>query len=170
VSRIQPLKRIPVGVVIERRKATSPWVDFLWRPIAALPGIPDAKPWTVLDSDAERTQFYGGAAEIELHRSDTSGYRDNLVSGAASLWVVLRPTGVEPPYEITAVTADPSEGEAFSESAANLVEAVPMPEAVRTALAEFVAKHHVEHRFVKRVRDRADPETMARHGSLKERK
>jgi hypothetical protein len=170
VSRIQPLKRIPVGVVIERRKATSPWVDFLWRPIAALPGIPDANPWTVLDSDAERTRFYGGAAEIELHRSDTSGYRDNLVSGAASVWVVLRPTGVEPPYEIAIVTADPGEGEAYSESAANLVEAVPMPEAVRAAVAEFVAEHHVEHRFVKRVRDRANPEAMARHGSLKDRK
>jgi uncharacterized protein DUF3305 len=170
VSRIQPLKRIPVGVVIERRKATSPWVDFLWRPIAALPGIPDAKPWTVLDSDAECTQFYGGSAEIELYRSDTSGYRDNLATGAASLWVVLRPTGVEPPYEIAAVTADPSEGEAYSESAANLVEAVPMPRPIGAALAEFVAEHHVEHPFVRRERDRADPETMARRGSSKDRK
>lgn len=170
MSRVQPLKRIPVGVVIERRKATSPWVDFLWRPIAALPGIPDAKPWTVLDSDAECTQFYGGSAEIELYRSNTSSYRDNLATGAASLWVVLRPTGVEPPYEIAAVTADPSEGEAYSESAANLVEAVPMPQPVGAALAEFVAEHHVEHRFVKRQRDRADPGAMARHSSLKDRK
>ncbi len=170
MSHTQPDNRIPVGVVIERRKATSPWADFFWRPIAALPGIPDAKPWTVLDSDAERTRFYGGSAEIELHRSGTSGYRDNLVSGAASLWVVLRPTGVEPPYEIAAVTADPSEGEAYSESAANLVEAVPMPEAICAALTEFVVAHHVEHPFVKRERDRPDPEAMAWRGSLKDRR
>jgi len=170
MNRIQPLKRIPVGVVIERRKATSPWVDFLWRPIAVLPGIPDAKPWTALEVDTERTQFYGGSAEIELYRSDTSGYRDNLAPGAASLWVVVRPTGVEPPYEIAAVTADPSEGEAYNEGTANLVETVSMPQAIRAALAEFVAEHHVEHPFVKRERDRADPEAMTWHDSLKDRK
>ncbi len=170
MSRIQPLRRIPVGIVIERRKATSPWADFLWRPITALPGIPDVAPWTALDCDSERTQFYAGSAEIELYRSDTSGYRDNLASGAASLWVVLRPTGVEPAYEIAAVTADPSEGEAYSESAANLVEAVPMPEAVRTALADFVAERHVERPFIKRERDRADPEAMARLAGSKDRR
>ena len=113
VSRAPPLVRIPVGVVIERRKAKSPWVDFVWRPVAVLPGVPDAAPWTALDGDADRTNFYGGAAEIELYRSDTSGYRDNLATGAALLWVVLRPTGLEPPYEIAAVTAEPSEGEAL---------------------------------------------------------
>ena len=62
-----------------------PWVDFVWRPVAVLPGVPDAAPWTALDGDAERTNFYGGAAEIELYRSDTSGYRDNLATGAASV-------------------------------------------------------------------------------------
>ena len=62
MSRAQPLVSIPVGVVIERRKAKSPWVDFVWRPVAVLPGVPDAAPWTVLDGDADRTNFYGGAA------------------------------------------------------------------------------------------------------------
>jgi hypothetical protein len=145
-------------------------VDFVWRPIAVLPGVPDAAPWTALDGDADRASFYGGAAAIALHRSDTSGYRDNLASGEALLWVVLRPTGREPPYEIAAVTADPHEGEAFTESATDLVETVPMPEPVRAALAEFVARHHVEHPFVKRERDRPNPEAMARGTSSKQRK
>ena len=48
-----------------------------------LPGVPDAAPWTALDSDAERTNFYGGPATIELYRPDTSGYRDNLATGEA---------------------------------------------------------------------------------------
>ena len=150
MSRVRPLATIPVGIVIERRKAKSAWSDFVWRPVAVLPGVPDTAPWTALDGDADRTNFYGGAAEIALYRSDTSGYRDNLATGTALLWVVLKPTGREPPYEIAAVTAEPSEGEAFTESGTNLVEALPMPEPVRTAVAEFVAKHHVEHPFVKR--------------------
>jgi len=84
--------------------------------------------------------------------------------------VVLQPTGGEPPYEIAAVTAEPSEGEAFTESATNLVEAVPMPEVVRATVADFIAEHHVEHSFVKRKRDRANPEAMARRLSPKDRK
>jgi hypothetical protein len=167
VSRVQPLVCIPVGVVIERRKAKSPWVDFVWRPVAVLPGVPDAAPWTTLDGDAEHTNFYAGAATIELYRSDTSGYRDNLTIEAPLLWVVLHPTGAEPPYTIAAVTAEPSEGEACTESAAHLVETVPMPEPIRAAIADFVAEHHVEHPFVRRKRDRANPEAMARRAPTK---
>jgi Protein of unknown function (DUF3305) len=170
VSRPPPLVRIPIGVVIERRKAKSPWVDFIWRPVAVLPGVPNAAPWTPLDGVADRLNFYGGAAEIELYRSDASGYRDNLATGAPQLWVVLRPTGLNPPYKFVAITAEPSEGEAFTGSVTDLVEAVPMPDPVRTAIGDFVTEHHVEHSFIKRQRDRTDSEAMARRASLKDRK
>ena len=170
MSRPAPLISIPVGVVIERRKAKSPWADFVWRPIAVLPGVPDAASWTALNENAECTNFYGGSATIDFYRPDTPGYRDNLATGEPLLWVVLRPTGGEPPYAITAVTAEPSEGEAFTEGATNMVETVPMPEAVRAALADFIAEHHVDHAFVKRKRDSADPEAMARGVPEKERK
>jgi len=32
-----PLLRIPVGVVVERRRADSPWIDFVWRGTGVLP-------------------------------------------------------------------------------------------------------------------------------------
>jgi len=32
------LLRIPVGVVVERRKADSSWIDFVWRGVGVLPG------------------------------------------------------------------------------------------------------------------------------------
>ncbi len=170
MSRAAPQVRIPVGVVVERRKAVSAWADYVWRPVAVLPGVPDTEPWTALDGDDARMNFYGGAAEIELFRSDTAGYRDNLATGTALLWVALRPTGGEPPYAIAAVTAEPSEGEALTETATDLIESVPMPEPIRAAVAEFVAAHHVEQQFVKRERDRADPEAMARQAPVKDRK
>lgn len=171
MTRVQPLMSIPVGVVIARRKAKSAWAEFVWRPTAVLPGVPDTAPWTAINGNADHMNFYGGPADIALYPSDTPGYQDNLRAGRALLWVVLRPTGLDPPYEIAAVTAEPSEGEAFTESATDIVEAVPMPEPVRAAVAEFVAKHHVEHPFVKRERDRTDPETMAwRRASSKDHK
>jgi hypothetical protein len=157
-----PLASIAVGVVVERRKAASRWIDHVWQPVAVLPGLPDTAPWTVLAQDGERTRFYAGAAEIALHRTETAQYRDNLASAAPSLWVALRPTGVEPAYEIVAVTADPAEGESFTQAGDDLVEAVAMPETVREIVAAFVVEHHVERPFVKRVRDRADPQALAR--------
>jgi len=158
--------RIPVGVVVERRKAQSQWIDFVWKPVTVLAGLPDAAPWTVLFADGDGTTFYAGTAEIELYRTETTNYRDNLASGAPFLWVALRPTGVEPPYEIFAVTADPAEGESFTESGSDLVDVVPMPQAVREVVEAFVAEHHVERPFYKRKRDRADPEALARRGPM----
>ena len=47
-----PLVRIPVGVVIERRKAASAWTDFIWRAVGVLPGAPDI---AALDDAARRS-------------------------------------------------------------------------------------------------------------------
>ena len=52
----------------------------------------------------------------------------------------------------------------MSESGQGIVEAVAMCEPLRDAIAAFVAEHYVEEGFEKRVRDRADPEALARHG------
>jgi hypothetical protein len=162
VSAAPPLAKIPVGIVVERRKAQSAWIDFTWRPVTALAGLPDATPWTMLSQDSEGATFYAGAAEVELYRTETANYRDNLGSAAPMLWVALRPVGSEPPYELFAVTADPAEGEAWTQSGTDLVDVVPMPAAVRALIETFVAEHHVELPFHKRERARADPEVLAR--------
>ena len=159
-----PLMRIPVGVVVARRKAASQWIDFTWTPDAVLHGVPEAAPWTVLRSEDETTIFYAGAAEVELYRSETTYYRDNLATGSPLLWVVMAASEGDPPYQLVAVTADPAEGEGFAESAANLVESVPMPGTIQEIVAAFVAEHHVERQFFKRKRDRQDTESLARRG------
>jgi uncharacterized protein DUF3305 len=162
MTPIAPLLRIPVGVVVERRKATSPWADVLWRPVAVLSGLPDAAAWTPLAIDGQAATVYAGAAEIELYRSETDNYRRNLESGSPCVWVALSPSEGEPPYEIAAVTADPAEGEGLTEPGQGVIEAVAMPEPLRDAIAAFVAHYRVEQAFEKRTRDRADPEALAR--------
>jgi len=158
----QPLLSIAVGVVVERRKAESSWIDFVWRGIAVLPDDPEMTPWTSLREQDETTLFYAGAAAIDLYRSETERYRENLASGSPSVWIVLSPCEGEWPYFVATVTADPAEGEAFTEAGTNLVEAVPMPEVLRGAIENFIAEHHVEREFVKRKRSRPDPEALAR--------
>jgi hypothetical protein len=155
--RSTALAQIPVGVVVERRKARSMWFDFLWRPVSVFVGVPSAAPWTPLDAEVQATLFFAGEAVIELHRTETTNYRENLLSGTPTLWVALRPVVSERPYEILAVTADPAEGEALTDAGSNLVEAVSMPPEVVEAVARFIAQHHVERPFVKRRRDRQTP-------------
>jgi hypothetical protein len=157
-----PLLQIPVGVVVERRKAASPWADFVWRGVGVLPDEPEMTPWTVMRDQDGTTLFYAGGATVDLYRSETERYRDNLATGAPRIWIVLSPSEGTWPYAVSAVTADPAEGEAFTAAGANLVEAVPMPEVLRGAIESFVTKHHVEREFVKRARSSADLEALAR--------
>ena len=94
-----PLSQIVVGVVVERRKADSPWIDFLWRPAGILPDAPDMPPWSVLREEGEGVLFYAGSRTVELHRSETARYRENLATGSPLLWVILSPAEGEWPYE-----------------------------------------------------------------------
>lgn len=171
MNQVEPLARIPVGVVVERRRAKSQWAHFVWRPVAVLAGVPEAEPWTVLNAQVDHTTYYAGAADVALYRSDCSNYHINLSAASPQLWVILRGTGAEPPYKVAAVTADPGEAEAFADSGVDLVELVPMPELIHATVATFVAMHHSEDEvFAKRQRDRADPEALARRAPVRDRK
>ena len=170
MSAAPPLAKLAVGVLVERTKGASQWVDYLWRPIGILTGVPETPAWTKLSDDGKRARFYAGAAEIELHRSETGNYRDNLAAGEPSLWVVLRRSEGDTPLTLFMVSADPAEGEGMTEAGDDLVEMVPMPPAVRDAVAQFIAEHHVEREFTKRERDRAGLEPLARREPPVERK
>lgn len=156
------LLRLRVGVVVERRKARSPWAEALWRPVAVLAGIPEAGFWASLSDDGNTATYYAGPAEIALYRSEIENYRQNLSSGAPAIWVALHETGSEPPYFVAGATADPAEGEGWTEPGQAIVEAVVMPDTIRDEIAGFIGRYPPGPGFVKRQRDRADPQALAR--------
>jgi hypothetical protein len=165
------LARIAVGVVVERRKARSPWLELHWRPVSVLVGTPSAAPWTRIGEEDDATTFYAGEAAIELYRTETANYRQNLGSGMAALWVVLRPIAANsagPAFDILAVTADPAEGEALTAAGNDLVAAVPMPTAIIATIESFIAEHHVERPFNKRERNRGEPPIPAHRSEDRE--
>lgn len=156
-----PAERFSVGIVVSRRKLAGPWAEHAWLPVKVLAEAPAAAPGTLLTAATEEMLLYAGSYEVMLHRGETGHYRDNLGSGQPSLWVALRPSG-EHACEIATVTADPYEGEALAEGIGEIVEAVPMPVECQAKVAAFVDAFHVERAFVKRKRDRADSEALAR--------
>jgi len=149
---------VTVGVVMERRAARSAWVDHLWLPVAVLPGAPGLAHWTRLGQSETGERFFVGAFDLALHRTDTANYRDNLETGAPRIWVAARLSGPGGQPEVIAVTADPAEGEAFTEAGDDIVEHVAMAPEIAGVLAAFVAAHHVERAFIKRRRRRWDAE------------
>jgi hypothetical protein len=159
------LTSIRVGVVVERRKAASPWADFLYRPVSVLEGVPAAPPWTQIGAEGDLATFYAGDAVIELHRTDTANYRDNLASGAPLLWVILRPGSGKAGLSLLLVTADPAEGEALTGAGNDLVDSVPMPGSIRRIVEDFIAEHHVEQAFFKRERSKSGPPARRAGGS-----
>ena len=147
-------EQLIVGLVIERWASASTWGSVTWRPTTVFASVPEVAPWTSLGGNGQTSRYYAGAHSIELYSTETANYRDNLNSGQPLLWVVLRPQGDEPPVEVVAVTADPAEGEAFTEPGNDVVETVAMPPEVAAIVAQFIIDHHVEHVFEKRKRDK----------------
>ena len=162
MSVTPPLQTIAVGVVVERTKGVTQWSEFAWRPVSVLTGAPATPPWTKLSDDGERATFFAGIADIELYRTETTYYRAISNPGRRLCGSRCAPPDTEPPFVIAVVTADPAEGESLTEPATDMIEQVPMPEAIQQLVAAFVAEHHVEQPFVKRKRDRADPEALGR--------
>jgi Protein of unknown function (DUF3305) len=160
--------RIPVAVLAERRPAATRWADWSWRAVEVLEQSPAVPAWTVLREAEGRTLFFAGDAEVALHPTDTSNYRDNLTAAAPSVWVVLRACDAAPGYALHLVTVDAGEAHIYAEAGNDLLEALPMPPGLRATTTAFVAEHHIERGFKKRRRDRADPEAMARRSPEEE--
>lgn len=150
--------RLDIGVIVARKRLASRWADHAWAPYAVLPAAPAAAPGASLGRAGEAELIYSGAYELALHSSATAHYRDNLESGAPTLWVALSPS--DDACAVAAVTADPYEAEALTEGLGSIVEPVAMPPAVRAELAAFVAAFHVERPFFKRERDRPDVDSL----------
>ena len=155
---------IALGLVIERLEPSSPWGVHIWLPVQVLEGVPDTQPWTVLAQGGDRVRYYAGAFVVTLFSTDTAFYRDNLTAERPKLWVGMRPEGAEPPVEIIGVTADPTEGEGMTQTGTCVIEVIEMPDWIAAQVAAFVQEHHVEREFIKRKRDKRQPEMIARRG------
>ncbi|MCS6890465.1 MAG: DUF3305 domain-containing protein [Rhodovarius sp.] len=166
MSSVAPHASIPVGVLAERRPASNPWAEEVWSVRELLLDAPDLPAWTLLRQEGGRALFYAGQAEIKLFRTETANLRENLAADPPRIWVVLRPTAEPPGMALQLATADPGEAHLFADAGQYVLEALPMPEPIRAAIEAFVAAHHKEEPFLKRRRDRADPEALARRARV----
>ncbi len=150
-------QEISIGLVMERLAPSSAWGSDIWLPVQILAGTPDTPPWTELSRGADRTRYFAGTFVVTLYSTHAGFYRDNLIADRPRLWVAMRDGGPERPVEIIAVTADPTEGEGYTETGTNVVEVIDLPAWLAGEIAAFATEHHVERVFEKRKRDRRPP-------------
>jgi hypothetical protein len=146
-----------VGVVLERRQIDNPWQEHAWRPVAVIAGAPAVERPRLLMREGPIELFHAATLPLDLHPSETEGYRYNLSQAQPSVYVVLRqPEGESEPRPFLA-TMCPYEAQDYSDGGSDMVDAVPAPEPILAWVAEYVERHHVDIPFKKRERQPFDP-------------
>lgn len=147
---------MPVGVVMRRAPGVTRWAKWSWKAIGVLPGAAEAD-WALLRTEGDISDFHAATVSLELHGSDAEAYLHGLSARVPCLYVVLRPADqVDPPLEVTLVTASPYEAQDYADSGEELIEKVPMPEGIVAWVRDFAQLHYQEEQFKKRRRDKKD--------------
>lgn len=154
------IETMAVGIVVERRDSSHPWQDHEWRPVAVIQNaeaMDPSGPWRKLSDGDGWVLFHAGTLEVELYRTDTEAYRETLLGEPPSLFVVLREDeDGEHEFKPFAATASLYEAQDFIDAGEDIVERVPMPDAMVAWVQEFVDTHHKDEPFRKRKRGRHD--------------
>lgn len=147
---------MPLGVVLRRTPGVTRWVKHAWKPVAVLPGAPQAR-WRMMREDGEAREYHAATLPLNLHRAEVEAYKVSLSMDPPAVFVVLRAAenaDHEHDVDVHAVTASAYEAQDYLDSGEEIVEPVPMPEGLVAWVRDFVDGHFEETPFVKRKRDK----------------
>lgn len=144
---------MPVGVLVSRHPRTEHAESERLRPLAVVTDMPPLPDWTLLRRDGGVEVFYAGESHLVLYPGEAAHYEDNLALDPPRVWVAIRPDA-DTIGTIAALSLDPYEGEAMADVESDTVEALPMPQAVRAWLADFILQYPPNRAFYKRQRDK----------------
>lgn len=152
---------MPVGIVVERREINNKWQQYAYTPVAVIPGAPAmavTEPWKPLRQGDDWAHFLAGTLTIEINGKSTTSYRNNLRNEVPFVFVGLQPgeEADEPDVVPKLATVDPDEAANYLDGSMT-VEGVPMPPELIAWVQDFIDKHHVEEKFIKRKRKAYDP-------------
>ena len=148
-------RELKVGAVVRRSPGVTRWAKVIWKPVAVIPGAPEAF-WKEMVREGDVVDYHAGTVTMELFRADVEGYLVSLNMAAPSVWIILdkdvtsqSPSG----WVVCTVTASAHEALDALDSGESIVEAVPIPESLAAWIKEFIDMHYIEEPFKKRRRD-----------------
>lgn len=155
-SRTEQWKReLRVGAVVRRSPGVTRWVKEIWKPVAVIPGAPDAF-WKELVREEDVVDYHASTVTMELFRADVEGYLVSLNMAVPSVWIIMdRDVTSQSPsgWVVSTITASAHEALDALDSGESIVEAVPIPESLAAWIKEFIDMHYIEEPFKKRRRD-----------------
>jgi len=128
-----------IAVVMRRRRAQSPWADWIWEPWSVLAGDTAGEVRLLVDDAQGATQWIHPGFELSLHRDEAEGYYLNVVASDPRVFVLWRMEGEEGlPVEVTA---------SFNEAgrwldAGHSVDGVAMPREIYAWVGDYVEKNY----------------------------
>ncbi len=146
-------RAVPVGIVIRRQPGVTRWQKWHWTVSGVLLGAGPAH-WRELRQLEEVVEYHADTLQLELHGADAEAYQHNLHARMPCLYVVMRESLGEAPFDILLVTASPYEAQDYTDSGEEIVEKVSMPAAMHSLVQDFVDTHYQEEAFIKRKRDK----------------
>ncbi len=158
-----------LGIVVERREIDNPWQSHVWSSVAVIPGAPEIDQWRLIAEGKGWKHYHAGTLNVEIFRTETEGYRLNLMNEPPMVYVVLRYDDEDETAEDETdedatpgivpflATVCPFEAQAYLDGDEDLVEPIPMPDVVAAWLHDFVKNHHVDEPKYKRKRTPHEP-------------
>ena len=148
-------RELKVGAVVRRSPGVTRWAKVIWKPVAVIPGAPEAF-WKEMVREGDVVDYHAGTVTMELFRADVEGYLVSLNMAAPSVWIILDkdvPSQSPSGWVVSTVTASAHEALDALDSGESIVEAVPIPESLAAWIKEFIDMHYIEEPFKKRRRD-----------------
>lgn len=145
---------MPVGILVARHRSTEGAPSTSVRPVAVVTDMPPLPTWTLMRRDGQTEILYAGEGLLVIYPAESAHYEDNLALEPPRVWVSIRSEG-DDMATIAALSLDPYEGEAMADVESDCVEALPMPEAIKIWLADFIQHFPPRRNFYKRKRDNA---------------
>lgn len=142
-----------MGVVVRRAPGVTRWQRWSWTVCGVLQAAPDAH-WRELRREGEVVEYHAATVPLELHGAEAEAYLHGLQAQVPCLYVIMRTSNGEFPFEVALVTASPYEAQDYTDSGEEIVEKVAMPNATRVLVQDFVDEFYREEEFIKRKRDK----------------
>lgn len=150
----QGLRHLPVSVILERRPATSHWIDHIWSAAGITVGRQTDGPEPQLIRETEgRALYLLGGLEVALHVDECESYYYNLVSDSPRAYVLAHVEDANQRPLPFRVSMSFDEAHAYLEGDDEIYAVDVPPELYRWTEAFVIANYFPERKRKRKLRD-----------------